>query len=74
VGKALDEKVKADAEVHGGEEESAAQECKEVWVVGFAYAVVQPHAVVVKVFCASVADTAVLAAWPDVYLQKHVHK
>ena len=67
--KALDEEVKADAKVHGRQKECAAQQTEEVWVVGSAHAVVKPHAVMVKILCASVAHSAVLAAWSDIHLQ-----
>lgn len=67
--KALDEEVKADAKVHGRQKECAAQQTEEVWVVGSAHAVVKPHAVMVKILCASVAHSAVLAAGSDIHLQ-----
>lgn len=68
VSKALDKQVQADTKVCSDKQESAAQECKEVGIVGLADTVVQPHAVVVKVLCTAVADATMLAAWPDIYL------
>lgn len=68
VSKALGKKVEADSQVNADQKQSAAQECKEVWVVGSAHAVVEPHAVVIKVFCAAVAHPTVLAAWSDIHL------
>ena len=66
--KALGEEVKADSQVCADQQQSAAKKCKEVCVVGPAHAVVQPHAVVVKVFSAAIAHPAVLTAWPDIHL------
>ena len=66
--KTLGEEVKADSQVCADQQQSAAKKCKEVCVVGPAHAVVQPHAVVVKVFSAAIAHPAVLTAWPDIHL------
>lgn len=68
MGKALGKEVKADTQVCADQQQSAAQECEEVKVVGTAHTVVQPHAVVVKVLGAAIAYPAVLAAWPDIHL------
>ena len=66
--KALGKEVKADSQVCGDQQQSAAKKCKEVCVVGSAHAVVQPHAVVVKLLSAAITHPAVLAMWPDKHL------
>ena len=67
---ALDEEVQTEAKLGAAKQQGAAEESKEEGVVDPADAVVQPHAVVVKILCAPVANPAVLAAWPHIHLQK----